>query len=327
MNVLAFALECAAVVALVGAAASLLVWPLLRAVGSSFAGAPAARADLAFLLGSLPSIAALTAVLAAAAPSLHALLTQGVDHCATHVHHLHLCIVHAAGLRPPIAAIGALFCAALVFRSLVSLGRWREERRLLSRLEAMGQTRLERFPVITVPGSPWLCLSTGVLRPRIIVSGTLGERLEPSELASALAHETAHLRRRDPLAHLLLGLSSLFSLPFVGRLAAGVFRQASEEASDLASAREVGDGAIVASALLKVAVHVRSAGAHAHHAAFGEHALERRVHRLLEAAPPGRTASWALIASLSFAAFALAAGLTFAGALHHAVETLLHHVS
>lgn len=328
MSTLAFVLEGAAVLAIVGGASSLLVWPLLTATAQSRSPSAAARADAAFILGTVPAIAALTAFLAAAAPSLRILLTGAGDHCATHSHHLHLCIVHASALRPALAAIGALFLALFAFRGALRIAAWREERALLTALEAMGTRRPGGvFPVVTVPGSPWLCVAAGVLRPRIILSATLEQRLDAPEMQSALAHERAHLRRRDPLANLLLGLAGLLSFPWVARAAADAYRAASEEASDALAAQEVGDSTAVASALLKVAAYRRSVSGLQAHAAFGEQALERRVRRLLSASGHGRATSWALPAAFALSAVAVAAGLLNSSALHHAVETVLHHFS
>ena len=167
MTALAFALECAAVIGLVGLCVSAAVWPPLRGLASPrWSKLAALRADLAFLLGSLPAVMGTTAVAAAAAPSIRALLAGTADHCATHSHHLHLCLVHSGGIRPSLAAIGALFSAVFAFRAWARLEAWREERSLLRALEAMGRRSGDEFPVVAVPGSPWLCHATGIVRPR-----------------------------------------------------------------------------------------------------------------------------------------------------------------
>lgn len=328
MNTLAFLLECAAVLAIAGSGASVAVWPLLKALG--VAGRPkdpALRGELAFVLGTLPGIAAFAGVLGAVAPPLRALAAGTADHCLTHSHHLHLCLVHATGLRPSVAALGALFLAMLGFRAALWAAAWREERARLVTLEAMGRRHRGRYPVVTVPGSPWICLSAGVFRPRIVLSAMLVERLDAAELRSALAHEAAHLRRRDPLANVVLGLAGLFALPSVSRLALDAYRAASEEASDARSAAEVGDATVVASALVKVAACRKDAPAPQAQAAFGEHALERRVRLLLSSEQRSGRSSWALPAAAAACAASVAVGLANASVLHHAVETLLHHFS
>jgi hypothetical protein len=58
MAALAFLLECAATAALIGLAVSLLVWPTLLVLrGRALQRVPALRADLAFVLGTLPALA------------------------------------------------------------------------------------------------------------------------------------------------------------------------------------------------------------------------------------------------------------------------------
>ncbi|WP_017620496.1 M48 family metalloprotease, partial [Nocardiopsis gilva] len=47
----------------------------------------------------------------------------------------------------------------------------------------------------------------GMLRPRVAVSRSLLDNLEPGEVAAVLAHEAAHVRGRDPLKTLLARLA------------------------------------------------------------------------------------------------------------------------
>ena len=54
MNALAFVLECAAVAAIIGTGASLVVWPLLAAVSRASSLAAAARAELDVADGGEP---------------------------------------------------------------------------------------------------------------------------------------------------------------------------------------------------------------------------------------------------------------------------------
>ncbi|WP_157745371.1 M56 family metallopeptidase [Nocardiopsis gilva] len=48
----------------------------------------------------------------------------------------------------------------------------------------------------------------GMLRPRVAVSRSLLDNLEPGEVAAVLAHEAAHVRGRDPLKTLLARLAT-----------------------------------------------------------------------------------------------------------------------
>jgi Zn-dependent protease with chaperone function len=161
---------------------------------------------------------------------------------------------------------------------------------------------------------------------RIVVSESLTAALSPPELRGALAHEEAHLHRRDPLAGLLLAVAGLFTAPFFSRSFLSAWRMAAEEACDTEAARAVGDGSLVASALVRVAALQRQA-AHALEAvpAFGAIALERRVRLLLEDEARVATSPRALLATGSFGAVGLLLALGHSSFLHHAVETLLHH--
>lgn len=328
MALLAFVLECAALAAFIGTATSLLAFGAY-AVARPFASrwAPARRADLLFALAAVPALASLALVLAAAAPSLLAAAGLGSDHCTTHPHHAHLCLVHAAGLRPLLAALGAASLAVFLFRATSLARRVVESAGQLRALERLGVPRQGRFPVVSVPAGPRLCHAVGVLRRRIVISEELSRSLPEAELRAALAHEEAHLRRRDPAALLGLSVASLFSLPPVARFLQSRFHSAVEEACDAEAAAAVGDPSVVAQALVQVASLQRSASKVAALApAFGASELERRVHLLLEAR--GLPVAPARALPLLFAGAALVTGLALSRAqhLHHAVETLLHQL-
>jgi Zn-dependent protease with chaperone function len=124
-------------------------------------------------------------------------------------------------------------------------------------LERLGRERPGRFPVFVVPGTK-MCHATGLLRRRIMLSSDLAARLSPEELTSALAHEEAHLCRRDPLARLVLAVAGLFVPPPLAAFFRRRHGQAAEEACDAVAADRVGDGATVAAALVRVAALQRS---------------------------------------------------------------------
>jgi beta-lactamase regulating signal transducer with metallopeptidase domain len=172
-----------------------------------------------------------------------------------------------------------------------------------------------------------LCHAIGPLRPRVLISASLVEQLDPIDLRCALEHETAHLRRRDPLAHFLLSVASLFALPVWAAALSRAYRSAAEQACDDAAAHVVSDGALVATALLKVAglqSGVSSTTPALGAFGFGEHPLEARVRRLLSnevfdvrRARGLQLAGWVAAGTLAFA-------MLQASFVHHAVETALH---
>lgn len=134
------------------------------------------------------------------------------DHCDAHDHGLHLCGVHG-DVHPPLLVLGVVLAPLVAVRSLVAARRlWRATMDLLA-LQALGA---RSGVVIEVPGDAPLCLATGVLRPRVLLSAGLRARLGNPAVAAALAHEHAHLRRRDPAALVLLEITAAFGLPGSG---------------------------------------------------------------------------------------------------------------
>lgn len=324
MAILAFALECAAVAAAIAAAASMLslgvTWtlrPVARHASASL------RGDLFFLAGMLPAAASVAGVAAAATPSVASALGLAPDHCPTHSHHLHLCLVHSAGLRPALAALGAFALAAFVFRGCTLAWSVFGMRQKLGQLERLSRSLVGRFPIFVVPGAPRLCHATGVLRPRILVSRSLLRKLGRNEARCAVAHERAHLRRRDPLANLLLSAAGLFVPPPLAARFQREYRFAAEEACDADAAQAMGDPALVAGALVQVATVQHSVSFGDAASAFGELALEMRVQRLLAPSGPASRPARALFYTAAAASGLAAAAMANAPSVHHAVETVL----
>lgn len=142
-----------------------------------------------------------------------------------------------------------------------------------------------------VEGLPNPAFTAGFWRPRIFVAASLPEILDGPQLASVLAHEKAHMERRDPLRLSLLRFlaCTLFFLPALRRLADDVGDEAEIAADDAAAQR----GALhLASAIMAFIEHrdrFRPSGEMPAYAVVGfqrDDLLERRVRRLLgEAAP------------------------------------------
>lgn len=92
--------------------------------------------------------------------------------------------------------------------------------------------------VRVIEGSPNPAFTTGWWRPRVYVAADLETRLTRPELEAVLAHEAAHLRRRDPLRLFALRCLAgvLFWLPAIRRLVDDLADEA-EIAADDAAAR------------------------------------------------------------------------------------------
>jgi Zn-dependent protease with chaperone function len=320
-----FVLACTAAAAFAAVLLSGLVVVAYRLARSALTRcAPSTRASVAFLLGTLPAIGAAVVFVAVAAPSVGSALGLAEDHCPRHVHHLHVCFVHAAGFDPLLVALGLVAMFMLAWRARLLCAGLRGTARDLATLEAAGDTRSGAFPLILVPGGPRLCHAAGVVRRRVVVSERLWIALDARARACVLAHEEAHLRRHDPGARMLLALAGLCMPPFAARVFEREYQQGSEEACDATAAASVGAGGLVAEALVAVAGLQRwpSSPRVVASAAFGEVDLERRVRHLLAGRPSPLGGIRALWMTGVVAAVCFAVGLTSAPTVHHAVETL-----
>lgn len=176
------------------------------------------------LLGLLLALA--VAVLGGVAASLIELAQCDVGGLAMRVvASLSACVVFFHHARS--VSLGALVLALVTSASLLALSRELRrvlvEQRLLRRLPLLPATdevraaldirRCER--VFVLPGSRPLAFCFGLLRPRVVISVPLLDRLERQEQAAVLWHELAHARRREPLRCLLarLATTALFWLP------------------------------------------------------------------------------------------------------------------
>lgn len=141
--------------------------------------------------------------------------------------------------------------------------------------------------VQVVEGLPNPAFTVGWLEPRIYVAGSLRERLSPDELAALLAHEGAHLTRRDPLRLSLLRFLALtlFWIPALRKLAADVADEAEVQADDTA-ARE--RPLALASAILALAGWRQPYPALEDTVGFAQRVslLDRRIRRLAGEEPP-----------------------------------------
>ncbi len=272
------------------------------------------RADVAWLLGVLPPVVALILVLCTAAPSVPAFAGLDGDHCLDHGGHGHFCPTHAPVPPLPLTlAAGAIVGWTLLRAMRLVVGEWRGARRV-RRLSQFGRSHRTRgIEEVWVRGSPRLCHAVGWWQPRVLVSDALRRVVGVGELRAALAHEHAHHRRRDPLAILILRVIGLFQPPALARSAEEDFRNAAEMAADAAAAHEVGDGLLVASALVAITrVSIAVPGL-----AMGRDAVERRVYALLDA--PGGETGRALalpVAALGLFVLVVAPGAAI-GETHH----------
>ena len=104
------------------------------------------------------------------------------------------------------------------------------------------------FPVLRIRRSVPALTAAGLLRPKILLSGSAEFLLNGNELRTALNHELAHIRRRDNLKKFLL---RLVTFPGMRGLEAA-WLEASEMAADDAAVSSTVDALDLAAALLKL---------------------------------------------------------------------------
>jgi Zn-dependent protease with chaperone function len=183
-------------------------------------------------------------------------------------------------------------------------------------------------PLYTLASPRPACFALGVFRPAVYVTTGLEEQLSARECQAMLAHEAAHISRRDGLVGALLaGFYHLVPLPGSAGLQT-VWAQAVERACDADAARQIGSPTDVAAALVRVARLMGSATPTVPSlVAFAPHEdLPGRVAALLAMPGEGR----ALPADRSLVParlMAVSLGLLLAASvpLRHLVELFAHH--
>jgi Zn-dependent protease with chaperone function len=291
---------------------------------------PAAQARLLLAVALLPAAASIAIMTAALAPSFGWI----ADHClrAAESHtHPHICAHHVASLPAlPAVLLAALLLARLAYAALrlVRLGMLaRAARRDLAgiaRISSTGET-----PALQVlPFDEPQAFVIGLWRPALFVTRGLMSDAHREHLEPVLAHERAHLRRRDPLRRLVSSIALAFHLPGVAGWLERRLGRAHELAADAEAAAEIESPERVARALVELARRRRRGPApalafHAFDASGASEAseLRARVTSLLDARPRRNQPRPALIAVTAVVALALlGAG---ADLVHHGVEMFL----
>lgn len=263
------------------------------------------------LLASLPLALGLTATLAAVIPGdPHGATLLGC-HCATSVPGwVHLCPLHPASALPLLAPALAVL-VLLGAPRLRSLVHWLRAPRGLG---GDGQPELTDLHAPTA-------LLVGWLRPTLAVDPRLWSTLDAPSRAAVLAHERAHLTRRDPLVLHVLRLLTL-ALPMRARRALlDSWLERAELQADAHAARVVGDPLLVADALVRCA---RLGPTTEPALGWTGGRVERRVHALLGPAPALAEAPdwrWGDALLLLGLQMGLAAATPW---LHHELEHLLN---
>lgn len=205
----------------------------------------------------------------------------------------------------PIVLFG-LLCLAFLATGLWRAARAIMQTRRMVRLwngRTVSTASSAGVPVMeTASDAPPLVVA-GLLRPRLYVSSSAAEVLSEHELARAIAHESAHVRRHDNLKKLLLRLCCL---PVAGALERR-WIAAAEMAADMDAVRSRREALDLASALVKASkMATPSPDLAMTFTADGTDLLRARVERLLSWNGDDVASShWTVIcAAISFVAVA-----------------------
>ena len=204
-----------------------------------------------------------------------------------------LCLVALHILLAPVhESFHVLFLAGFAWALWDRVRAWRQMQRAMAPLEvarpaagdafwtAARDAGLDPARLRVIDRLPNPAFAAGWLRPRVFVARELAVRLSPAQLAAVLAHEGAHVARRDPLRLSVLRFfaRTLFWIPALTRLADDIADEAEVEADDRAAGNQP---LVLASAILAVAQWLPRAAGPASAVGFTRHdILERRVRRL-----------------------------------------------
>jgi len=298
-----------------------LAVPLL--VRYTSAWAPASRHKALMLLGLALPMFTLAALVSLLSPSFLAYAWPELDHCLLHEGHahLHLCLVHLSHDASSwlgwvvIAGVMIGLGARLGVRTLSLLNA----PKLIHRLLGLARFDSHRGAWVVPTGHP-LCLSVGLLRPRVLVSDGLLAAASNDELEVMLAHEAAHVRRRDTLARLFVRAGSLLLAPGARGLLLSTLELSAEQACDEAAAAQVGDRLRVAETILAMERLLGcSTGSSSMVAAFGASSISARVQSLLL---PPRSPNTSPVLTLLWVG-AVVTVVALGPRLHHVTESTL----
>lgn len=195
-------------------------------------------------------------------------LARGANVLLPHTDHIgELCLVALHAVLAPVHEGAHIILGAGIAYALWDRVRaWRGMRQVLRGLDANIPRAGEAFAVAAekagvarsllrvVPGLPNPAFTAGFWKPLIYVADSLQTELSDEQLAAVLAHEGAHVRRRDPfrLSVLRFFARTLFWLPAFERLSDDLADEAEILADDAAAGNQP---LVLASAILAVAAH------------------------------------------------------------------------
>jgi Zn-dependent protease with chaperone function len=207
----------------------------------------------------------------------------------------HVGVFCAAALRILLTPVHGAFHIALIIGLAYAVwdrvSAWRSLRSVIDALAcetplrssplgiAASRAGLPPDAVRVVSGLPNPAFTAGMFAPRIYVSSLIELQLDQDELDCVIAHEAAHVRRRDPLRLSIYRFLScvLFWMPALKDLAADMTDEA-EIAADNFAGRQ--NPFALASAILRLAAEPQGATERSVVAFHNPDILDRRIRRL-----------------------------------------------
>jgi Zn-dependent protease with chaperone function len=207
-------------------------WRLVRMSSKPFAAVH--RANLLFVLRSLPVMVASLCTLAFVVPSFVDLEPRA---SAELVGKIPLAL---GGLSLFVLSAGTFTAITAYRKTSETVNGWLAGATIVSSRSSVPVFRI-------LPATPALTLA-GIRSHKMLLSEAAATLLTPAELDAALQHEVAHVRRRDNLKKLLFRFCAF---PGMSRLEAA-WREVEEMAADDAAVRSEQDALDLASALIKL---------------------------------------------------------------------------
>jgi len=268
-------------------------------------------------LATAPVTLATWIILCLIAPGALAVAFFGLDHCEQHSAHVHLCLFHPSAPLNSLTVSALLLCGSVAAVAGHSTLRSIWATQPLRALRSLESSTLSRGAAIIKSDLPF-ALTYGLASPRALISTALLDALSPAQRKTVFAHESVHMRRRDPLRHLIARMSSVLVWPSVRAELLGELLLSTEQVCDEKTAEILGDRLQVAETILAVERLVGGyPGAPPLALGIDGGSLTARVSNLLDGKPRRRWRIGWLLAAL------VGVWIAAAPALHHEAEHAL----
>jgi Zn-dependent protease with chaperone function len=302
-----FAVLAAGIFAVIGALLCAIAYPLLRRIVLTLIPTRRTRVLVAWSMAPL-GLSGMLTLLCILPLGLSLIGCPGEGHT-------HFCVAHPHVILDEHLLWKISMMLALLMVSIfgTQLCWWWRAHRLLDSLATVSHYDGQRGVWVMDCEVP-LALTAGLSRPEVYISSYLVASLPSDMLGVIVAHEQAHVRRRDGIVQFVAHISSLLHFPWVRRRLLADLSLACEQACDKEAAQEVGDPLRVAETLLALyrlftsSNFVPAMGA----LSFGSGDLGHRIEALLSAPPTQRGVSipgpaWVVLFPLLLSAAAYAA--------------------